>query len=262
MRSFVKNASSEGEGATAVAEAPAPEAAPKNTAVARPMASAYVGGDIDSSDMRVPFLGCVQAVGPNSVKFTSGSLILGEDSITEAPKPKEPTPRLRVLFCRVQKTYVQNLPYDATPGAPRPKILHTAAEVLADGGILEWRGHTPPTYMPKLTCLALIRQPEGLDNQQFCLILGDKTYAPAQVSFQKTGYSAAKTLLTDLSLSLKNNPTATFYDLFYAREQKGQNWVWVPKLVRVRDEQPAADLQAIAGKMSGAQVAIEDDTEA
>ena len=277
MRSFVKEQSSEpvaaaetGGGVAVVQEAGSvvcdPKAyVPSSRALTstRPQSS-YVDGEIVKSDLKMPYLACVQSVGPRSVMFSAGVITLGETAITDAPKPKEPTPRLRILICDVQKRYLQNLPYNPAPDAPRPNILSTAQEVLASGGTLEYRGNIAPTYVPRATCLILVRCPATLDDPQFNVIEGDNVYAPALVSFQKTSYSAAKTLFTDLSLSLKGDPTATFYDLFWAREQKGANWVWVAKLVRVRDEQPSVGIKAIAQTLRGGTTtaAVEDDTEA
>lgn len=261
MRSFVQDPTvaaanpAPAETSTAVATAPA-------QAITIPQHGRYVEGDVDKSDIKTPYLSCVQSVGPKSVIFTPGQLILGEVPLTTAPAPQQPTPRLRILFVRVSKTYVENLPYNAAPGSPRPKVFGKLEDVKALGGTTEWHGTTAPTYQPKTTCLALVRCPEGFEDGQFNIIAGDKAYAPAMVSFQKTSYGAAKTLWTDLSLSLKNDPTKTFYDLFWVREQRGQNWVWVAKLVRVRDEQPPAEIQGIANKLSGGDVSIDDQADA
>lgn len=256
MRSFQKTESA----APAVAEAPVVEQ-PQNqtTDIAVRSSSGYVEGSIDKSDIKTPFVSCVQSVGPKSVLFTPGTLVLGETQIAAAPAPQQPTAKLRVLFARVTKTYVENLPYNPTPGGPRARIFNTPDAVRAIGGTTEWRGNVAPTFLSKVTCLALVRSPAALDDGQFSVIDGEHTYAPAFVSFQKTSYSAAKTLLTDLSLSLKGNPTGTFYDLFWSREQRGQNWVWVAKLVRARDEKPSDSLTALAIKLSGGEVSIDAD---
>lgn len=268
MRSFVKQVAPDAGGAAAPAtEAPTqtaaqPQPSVPSQAVSRPTTvSPYVEGEVTETDLKMPYLSCVQAVGPKSVLFSPGTLLLGEVALTTAPtKPQEPTPRLRVLFCKNSKSYVESLPYNPTPGAPRPKILYKKSEVEAIGGTLEWHGNVPPSFMPKLTSLALVRSPKDFEDASFNIIDEEQTYAPAMVSFQKTSYGAAKTLLTDLSLSLANDPTKTFYDLFWVREQKGQNWVWVAKLVRVRDEKPSDTLRVMAIKVAGAKVeTVEDD---
>lgn len=264
MRSFVQNptvaeanpAADTSSTTTAVAEAPPPQ-----QSVIVPSRSIYVDGEVDRSDIRTPYLSCVQAVGPKSVIFQQGQIVLGENALTDAPKPKEPTPRLRLLFCRVQKQFIQNLPYNAAPDAPRPQVFRSKKEVDAVGGITEWRGNTPPTYIPKAICLSLVRAPAGYDDAAFNIIDSDKTYAPAMLVFQKTSYPAAKTLFTDLSLSLKNNPTATFYDVFWVREQKGQNWVWVAKLQRVREEKPSDALVKRATALAGGTFEVVEDDE-
>lgn len=254
MRSFVTP-----DAAAAPVGAAVASAAP-TTAIAVPRTYPNFEGEITQSDIKMPYLSIVQGVGPKSVMFTPGTVLLGELPLSEAPKSKEPTPRLRVMFVKPTKVYVENLPYDPTPTAPRPRIMRSLAEVKAVGGVTEWVGNVPPSFQPKLTSLTLIRSPEKLDDDSFNIIADGKAYAPAMVSFTKTSYPAAKTLMTDLSLSLKGDPTATLYDLFYAREQKGPNFVWCAHIMRVRDEKPSDALKAIAAKLSGANVEpIEDD---
>lgn len=263
MRTFVKAPEAATSAPVQTATETPATAGAANTTLARPINHGnYLDGDLDKSDVKTPYLSCVQAVGPKSLLFTPGTLLLGDSPIAGAPAPQQPTGKLRILFARASKTFVENLPYNPTPGGPRARIFNTQAEVAAVGGVTEWRGNTAPSFMPKLTCLALVRCPDALEDSQFSLIAGDKTYAPAFVSFQKTSYSAAKTLLTDLSLSLKGDPTGTFYDVFWAREQRGQNFVWVAKLVRARDEKPSPELTAIAQKLSGGAVSFDETDEA
>lgn len=260
MRSFVKEEGAVGEQVAAASAEATPAAAsppPQHAVVA--VGNVYVDGEIGREDIKTPYLSCVQAVGPKSVIYRQGQIVLGETPLTQAPEPQQPTPRLRVLFCRTKKDYVQNLPYNQAPDAPRPKIYRSKAEVLAVGGTLEYQGNTPPSYIPKASLLALVRAPAGFDDPMFSIIDGEKTYTPAMVVFQKTSYGAAKTLWTDLSLSLRGDPTATFYDLFWVREQRGQNWVWVAKLQRARDEKPSDSLRARAQKLAGGTIEVIDE---
>lgn len=263
MKSFVKNPNA---ATSATIDAPPiPEAAPKptSTALANYASTSYYEGETTSSDIKTPYLSCVQGVGPKSAIYSPGTVLLGESTIYNAPEtPTKPTNRLRVLFCRCTKVYMENLKYDASPTAPRPRIYRTQPEVLENGGTLEYRGNIAPTFIPKLSASVLVRQPDDNNDEQFCFIADDKAYAPAMVSFQKTGYSAAKTFLTDMSLSLKGDPTGTFYDIFWAKELKGTNWVYVPKLVRVRDEKPTDTIKLIANKIAGTNVEPVDAEEA
>lgn len=267
MRTFIKEQPPVSTAPAAEPATPPPggwpqAASPPVTAVAiAPRHGAYIEGDLDKSDVKTPYLSCVQSVGPKSLLFTPGTLVLGEVPVTVAPvPPATATGRLRVLFMNAKKVFVENLPYNQTqvPGAPRARIFNTLAEVHAVGGWTEWRGNIAPSFLPKTTCFALIRCPAGLEDSQFCFIDGTNTYAPGLVSFQKTSYPAAKTLWTDLSLSLKGDPTTTFYDLYWSREQRGPNWVWIAKLIRARDEKPSAELTAQARKLSGGAVSFDE----
>lgn len=263
MRSFVKDAGA-ASSVTATAEPPpAQETLAKpapSGAVAHYTSTPYAEGEIGASDVKTPYLSCVAGVGPKSALFSPGTIVLGETVLSKAPEdPKKPTPSLRILFCKPVKTYVENLPYNPSADAPRPRIFKRVDEVHAVGGTTEYRGKAAPSFIPKMTASLLVRQPESMDDDMFCFIAEDKSYAPAMVGWQKSAYSAAKTFWTDYQLSLKNDPSATFYDLFWAKELKGQNWVWVPKLVRVRDEKPTDAIKAIARKIAGAPPAVAED---
>ena len=257
MRSFVTSP----ENATSAPPPSTEDTTPKGTALpARHSPSVYVDGEVTTSDLKMPYLSCVHNVGPKSVLFTPGTLVLGEVALTEAPKPQEPTPRLRVLFAKVNKIYMENLPYTTAPTAARPRIFATEEQVKQAGGTLKYAGNIAPSFIPKATCLALLRAPKNFeDDPQFSIIDNEKVYTPVMISFQKTSYPAAKTLFTDLSLSLRQDPTATFYDLFWVRELKGSNWVWVAKLVRVRDDKPSDALRDQAKKFAGTNVEVVDD---
>lgn len=261
MRSFVQNPEAAVAAPTTETTAAPQPAANTTTDVARYSPGGFVQGSVDRSDIKTPFLSCVQNVGPKAQQFSPGALVLGDAQIAPAPALREPTAKMRVLFCNARKEFVESLPYNPAPGSPRPKVFNTEEAVRSVGGTTEWHGSVPPTYIKKLTCLILIKSPAGLDDPQFSLIDGDSTFAPAFVSFQKTSYPAAKTLLTDLSLSLKYDPTGTFYDLFWEKLPKGPNFVWCAKIVRVRDEKPSATLTEMAVKLSGNGSTVADETD-
>lgn len=231
--------------AAAAAGGPAVPAKATPTAVAPRSVSFFVEGEVDQSDIKKPYLSCVQAVGPKSALFNPGTLVLGEIGIAPAPvSPKDPTAKVRVIIGHVRKTFVEWLKYDPSPGAPRPRIFNSAREVAESGLTLAWSGNVQPTAFPRVVCVALIRRPDScLNDEQFVLLDGDHTYALGMLSFQRTGYAAAKSLITDVTMSLQGDPTKVFYDLQWSRELKGQNLVWCPKLTRVHDEKPSDNLR-------------------
>lgn len=258
MRSFVNNKNKTDEAAS-VATATAPEprqpSSSTTTALSPYNNSTYFEGETTSSDIKKPYLSCVQGVGPKSAIYTPGTVLIGDSVVFTAPDdPRKPTEKLRIMFCKAVKAYVENLKYDSSPTAPRPRVYRTKAEVVENGGTLEYQGNVAPTFVTKLTSSVLVRQPRDNNDEQFCFMADDHSYAPTMLSFQKTGYSAAKVFLTDMSLSLKNDPTVTFYDIFWSKELKGTNWVYVPKLVRVRDEKPSDTVKIIANKVAGTNV--------
>jgi len=217
------------------------------------LSSPFVSGVVSASDIKKPYLSCVQAVGPKSLKFMPGTLVIGDTAITPPPTdPKAPTTTLRVVFGFMAKTFVEWLKYDPAPTAPKPKVFTSPHEVMANGGTLEWRGNIQPSYYPRLTCATIIRCPNGCtDAEPFFLMDGDHTYSPVMISFQRTSYAAAKTLLTDLDMSLEGDPTKTFYDISWSRQPRGGNLVWCPTLTRVRDEVPSEALRAKVRGLTG-----------
>ena len=263
MKSFVKSEPTPVDGVTVdcvTTVAPAAETPAPPTAVAvRPgMAvtnpgNAMFEGEVDASDIRKPTLTIVHGVGPRSAIFTPGTVVLG-DSIVYGPPvpPSAPTKRVRIVFGRVVKDYVQNLPYNEGASMQRPAILKTLKEVQSIGGTTEWNGNTPPTFLKRVSGVVLARCPaECEDDSLFSIIDGEHTYAPALVVFSKTSYPAATTILTDLMMRLKGDPTGAFYDLFWVKEKKGNNIVACAKLDRVNDERPSDVLKARLGEICG-----------
>lgn len=249
MKSFVKKEETSAPTetlTTAVATVP-----PKGS-VGRTMSTPYFEGEMTKEDLRKPFLSIVHNVGPKSAIHQPGTVLLGENTVFKAPgNPQDPTPRLRLIFTKVVKDYVQNLPYDPTPLAPRPQVLRTQEEVFAAGGTLNYVGQTPPSWNRRLITSILVRCPQNcLCEEQFQLISGEHAYTLAATIFQKTSYAAAKTLLSDLATALKGNPLTVFYDLWWVKEKKGQNIVWVAKLALARDEKPDKDVIELAQRMN------------
>lgn len=210
-------------------------------------------GEIRSSDIIKPVLTVVHGVGPRSAVFAPGSVVVGESVVFTPPtRPSDPTRKIRVVFGHLVKTYLQNLPYSDAPGTARPLMFKTMAEVEAVGGVLTWNNNVPPSFIERLSGLVLARCPEGCsDDSVFNIIDGDHTYAPALVAFQKTSYPAAEKLLTDLHFRLKMDPTAAYYDLYWAKEKKGNNWVYCAKLARVQDEVPSESVKQRLAEVCG-----------
>lgn len=281
MKSFVKKETVETPAEMLTSEQTAPTSSvkeetktvakpPTGAVQVRPQHSGFFDGEVSTNDIKKPFLTVVHPVGKKCKVHTPGTVLVGESVVCPPPtKPSEPTGKVRIMFAKVSKIYKQNLKYDPAPGAPRPLIVKTEAEVVAAGGTIHWKTidgkRIPPSWIQCLNGVILVRAPETLkDDGQFSIIGGTNTYACALVSFQKTSYPAAQTVLTDLSFSLEWDGTRTFYDLFWAMEDKGLNSVYVAKLIRVRDEKPSDELRAIASKLAGSatEVIEEDETAA
>lgn len=119
-----------------------------------------VTGNIDNSDITVPSLKIVQAIGPLSENFDGGILVLnGEVPITDEPDPSNPTP-IELTVIQVRKQFEENLDW---PSEERPRVFDTEAEVIANGGHTQWINNQKPPFSPIATMLVCIKAPDTED---------------------------------------------------------------------------------------------------
>lgn len=160
----------------------APPEARGSTAVATRTAPRSVDGmegEWDETDQKHPVLRIVAGNGALSKLFTVGTLILGDEELLPANKPKDPDPSnfIRFVPIHMTKKYRENLSEEDNKAGVRPRIVSTLAEVEDAGGTTVWQGKEKPSWSPCSTNLLLIEKPAKYDGGAFALGFGDKQYA-------------------------------------------------------------------------------------
>lgn len=192
-----------------------------------------VQGQIDRSDLNIPSLKIVQAVGPMSELFEPGLLVLtagGENSVVLAGEEQE----IQLTVLRIRKQYIENLEYGSEE---RPRIFDTIEDVQAAGGWIEWHNNERPPFSPLATAVVVISCPEGLGEDEmahFPFEFQGGRYALALWTMKGTAYTrAAKNIFTASVYSLTAErgglPTGA-WTLSTKRVKAGQNMVYAPIL--------------------------------
>ena len=226
---------SSGKAKTAVEPDPTKEVAvmPNKSIVPTGAEDSDVSGEVNSSDIKLPYLNIVQGVGDLSAIFDPGQIIVaGEVPMTTAPEKdggKAPILEIAVIWAR--KQYVEMVDYDS---GERGRIFDTEAGVLAAGLHLDWVDNVPPPAGPMLTCLVLVKQTELAEESgspYFSLEYGKDAYAPCMWRLQRTAYTrAAKTILSAKAMSRTEPLCTKRFQLCAKREKVGKNWIFTPFL--------------------------------
>jgi hypothetical protein len=151
-----------------------------------------ITGPVDASDIYRPRIELSQSVGPlMEAGFTPGQIVLAKETAIwgEGYDP------LKMTLLASRKQFIEDVPYG---GDQEQRIFNSPQEVKAAGLWTEWHDNTPPPVFPRLTCVALVKKPDFVeDATHFGLeILGD-LYAIAEVRWDGAAYSrAAKTVMT------------------------------------------------------------------
>lgn len=219
MTSFNKNK-------TANTETAVDEAAPIGATLVATQPPSYkiggVQGEVDRSDIKMPYVAIVQSVGPLSENFEPGQVVLNKEFVVS--EPEAPT-NLTALNVRVY--YVENLPYD---GEKQARIFQTMEEVKAAGLHTEWIGDEKPPASKVAEVLVALES--ATENPLYPHQFGGKHYALASWGLRSSSSfnRAGKILLTAASYSLKDGLHNGSWQLSTRREKLGKNFVWVPVL--------------------------------
>lgn len=235
-----------GKNATPPAEAPVRhDDAPDRQQLAKIQDSGNgVSGELNNSDITVPSLKIVQAIGPLSENFEGGLLVLnGEIPITDAPDASNPTP-IEMTVIQVKKQYEENLEYG---DENRPRIFDTEREVLEAGGHCNWVNSIKPPFSPVAVMLVCIKAPETedetvLSNFPYAFETRNKDakslegrYALALYKTKGASFTrAAKMVFTAATMSdlkVKGLPFGS-WAIGARREKINGNLVYVPVLKR------------------------------
>lgn len=237
-----------GPGATAPASAPVQhdDDTPRSMPLAKIPAAGDNGvtGNIDNSDITVPSLKIVQAIGPLSENFNGGLLVLnGEVPITDEPDPANPTP-IELTVIQVRKQFEENIEYG---DENRPRVFDTEAEVQEAGGHIQWVNNIKPPFSPIATMLVCIKAPDTedetiLSNFPYAFETRNKEAKPLEGRYALALYKtkgasytrAAKMVFTAATMSdlkAKGLPFGSWV-VGARREKINGNLVFVPVLKR------------------------------
>jgi hypothetical protein len=204
---------------------------PKQSIIPAGAESGDVSGEVDQSDIKLPYLNIVQGVGDLSENFTPGQIVLaGEVALTEPPKKEGKGAIIEMVIVWAKKQFIEKLPYGTDE---RARIFDTEAGVVEAGLHLDWIDNTPPPAGPLLTALILVKKPEDCEEESayFSLEYGKDVYAPCMWRLQNTAYTrAAKTILTAKAMSRNAALASNRFQLATKREKVGQNWIFTPNL--------------------------------
>jgi hypothetical protein len=212
-----------------VAPAEAPnELAPVQTSTALALPTGELEGEISQSDLSIPHLQIVQAVGPLSEHYVPGQLILAKEVVIAEPAGDP----VIMTVARIKKQYIENLPYsEATIGMA--KVFDRLEDVRAAGGGIEWGANGErPSYVPIARAIVVIEAPgEIAEEPIFCYEFEGKRYALALWTLRNTSYTrAAKAIYTAANFALRNGLATGCWELTTRREKAGDNFVHVPVL--------------------------------
>lgn len=202
-----------------------------------------VEGEVDMSDIQLPSLKIVQAVGPLSEDFEQGVLVLNHEyPISDADS------KVGLTVLRIKKQYEQNIDYE---NDETPLVFDTLTEVKEAGGWIDWRDGEKPPFSPVAHALCMIEQPEGAEDDPFIFDYGETRYCMAQWKLKGTGYTrAAKAIFTEAEFGLKQGLVNGKWLLSTKRVKAGKNMVYAP-IIKRNGKNPADVVEYLRSCMAG-----------
>jgi hypothetical protein len=189
---------------TAIVEAAPPQLA--TTSV--PMPSAFEG-EFTSADMRIPYLAICQKSGKMMDEHPDW---LGQFIYDKAVALGK---KISVVFFRVKKFYLEDLPYGSDGIPQKFDKIADAREAGVD-------------FVEVAELDLLVEVPADFDGADE---IGGKHYVPARYTVRSTAYSATvKILVKDVSLRLKGNLASGLYAIEVEKKTNGSNSWFAPKL--------------------------------
>lgn len=196
-----------------------------------------VSGSLTSSDLVIPRLQLVQAVGDLSNKygFIPGSYILNKDL-----KLSDGTEPLSVTVLAIVKSYEENIPFVAN--GPIPRRFRNLDEVSAAGLHCNWvKGNPPPPAREVADATLMIEKPASMDGTRFGFTIEGRAFTLALWTLRSTAYSrAAKTIFSAAAMDLKQTGLISgVFSLTSRKEQLKGNWISLPDIRLVSRHSPA-----------------------
>lgn len=163
-------------------------------AVSRNAALGEVAGDISASDIRLPRLQLTYGVGALAESFAPGDWVLDKENLLA--HKDEP---LRVVLLSAFKYWKEYLSNEQFAAGQRPRAFATDAEVVQNGGTIEWVNGVGPTFSPAMDVKLLIEKPKDLVCGYFGLDIDGVMYAPVIWTVDKTTYNKVAQTITLMS---------------------------------------------------------------
>lgn len=202
-----------------------------------------VTGDFDEKDIKMPRLALVQSVGPLSAElgFIPGTFVYNKEVEvgTRVVNPQANnvvigTDGLELTLVRINKYFLEDLPYTGGGEGPMPKFFRTLDDARKDGFLpiqdKRQMGEEHQYVKPVLDADVLIKG-DADRHAAFPFDFNGIPFAIARWTLQSTAYSrVGKQFFTDSQLALKVcGLKGKFYAVSSRREKLGQNFVFVPK---------------------------------
>lgn len=183
-----------------------------------------VSGEVDSSDIKRPFLQIVHGTSKAADNFPPGSLVLNGDTLL-SHKGETPV-KLTVLYFK--KYFLELIPFDSE--GPRPRTFETLAEVKAAGLHTEWIGDKRPPAFPVGDALVAIESEK--EDPLFPLEFNGKYYSIAMWKLQSSSAfnRAGKMIITAADFGLKDGLHKGSWTLTTRMEKLGPKMTPVPVL--------------------------------
>lgn len=208
-------------------------------AVRSAMSLGSAAGEIEMSDLKIPYLSIAYGVGKLAEKFNPGDLVIGGENLIAKKNEK-----IRITLLSLAKHYKERLEPHAYSNGMRPRSFMTKEEVLKAGGTLDWveteRGRVGPSFGPALDTKILIQKPEGLDQSIFGIELEGGFYTAAYYSVDKSAYTrVGREILTQLSMALASSGLMSgVWELWTETQKINKNNTVVPMIKLVSRNTP------------------------
>ena len=184
--------------------------------------AANVKGEIDDTDLSLPYLSLVNNGSRNAETYDVGSYVVGG----EVDLGTQVAP---VLIAEVAKSYEESIDFGSEE---RPRRLDTVGEVKELGGTIEWGADgEKPSWSPILT-LTLLVPVSNTEADWMTAHVGGKELVICRMVLRGSAYrAAAREWLTSVRLKAAGNPANAMWELG-SRKMSGSGRTWLVPTIR------------------------------
>lgn len=188
-----------------------------------------IAGKIELTDLIIPYLKVVQTSGSDAKRYNSGTVIVSDVVLAQPPPtPDKEGDPVHFTVLRGDIDYVEWKDFES---GERGRIVKTADEVRALGGIVTDKNKVVGGWNRRLRCHVLVHQPDGAQEDLFPFKAPDGTgYLAAVLTLTKTSYYQAQIILTKQATVFKGVSYAWSWEMRVKKEAYGKVTVCVPKL--------------------------------